>query len=510
MDTTNREIRARAQLLESEARLLGTILVSAKDADRILTTLEESHFLQAIHRLIFKALKEVRKKGEVCEINNVARWLENHGHENVFPEGITCSLMKMACVPVPVYEISNEIAFLKKGATARNIQEILNRAQAEFLSAENPFAFTESLEEKIRKIRKTGKSFVAFDSRSISKEELLKEAREERFDVEIGLTIGKTPLALHRGSINVVAGATGHGKTTFLINMALKTLERNKEKSILFFSYEEPKSAVVKSFLNSYQGERLSNNNLNSIKSFYRDKKNKHKYFSEDCDMTAFETKEGAFFKELCESRRIGIIDERFYVEDLCSEIEDIAERDPSLCCVFIDYFQLISLRNVSGFRGSRQEELKKICLMLSECAKRVGLPFVIGSQFNRKVVDEATLTYTNISEAGDIERIASLIIGFWNRNFLGFGGEGNKTKRGEAIKEPANELYVEVLKGRHIGTGMSAVFGFDGNISKIDFDKGRDVEKMIKEINEKEENKNTEMGYKKIYGFNKDFIKDL
>ena len=96
-------------------------------------------------------------------------------------------------------------------------------------------------------------------------------------------------------------------------------------------------------------------------------------------------------------------------------------------------------------------------------------------------MVDEATLTYTNISEAGDIERIASLIIGFWNRNFLGFGGEGNKTKRGNVIKEPANELYVEVLKGRHIGTGMSSVFEFDGNIRKIDFDKGRDVEKMIK-----------------------------
>jgi hypothetical protein len=48
--------------------------------------------------------------------------------------------------------------------------------------------------------------------------------------------------------------------------------------------------------------------------------------------------------------------------------------------------------------------------------------------------VAEADLSPTNIGEAGDIERIASLILGFWNRSFLGFSRDGNKIKDGGTI----------------------------------------------------------------------------
>ncbi len=62
---------------------------------------------------------------------------------------------------------------------------------------------------------------------------------------------------------------------------------------------------------------------------------------------------------------------------------------------------------------GSRQEEIKQICLDLKDVAVETGLPLILGAQFNREVVNPARLHYTKIREAADIEQIANLIIGF-------------------------------------------------------------------------------------------------
>ena len=109
------------------------------------------------------------------------------------------------------------------------------------------------------------------------------------------------------------------------------------------------------------------------------------------------------------------------------------------------------------------------MCLALKDCSVETGLPIVLGAQFNRQVTCEADLSPIYISEAGDIERIASLILGFWNRNFLGFTKDGNKTKDGKIIKDKRPEIYLEVLKGRKIGNGHNSILSFHGNMGKIE-----------------------------------------
>jgi hypothetical protein len=104
---------------------------------------------------------------------------------------------------------------------------------------------------------------------------------------------------------------------------------------------------------------------------------------------------------------------------------------------------------------------------MLKDCAIETGLPILLGAQFNRTVVAEADLSPTNIGEAGDIERIANLIIGGWNRNFNGFSKEGNRDKNKKLIpQEPA--IYFEILKGRGIGNGHNSVLDFNGSTGKL------------------------------------------
>lgn len=74
----------------------------------------------------------------------------------------------------------------------------------------------------------------------------------------------------------------------------------------------------------------------------------------------------------------------------------------------------------------------------------------MVAAQFNREVQKKEQMHPTKIGEAGDIERIANLIIGIFD------------------IREE-RQLYIEILKGREIGAGHRAKFGYNGNTGKIE-----------------------------------------
>ena len=479
-------------LEETQQRILGSALESKDQARLVMGRLSSKDFTTNENKSVFRAIETCLQKdaygtAEIAKAMEVDRAKEN------FPCNITAFLMHLSSLRESAAGLQGSIQFLKKESAKRNLLEFLAESQKKLLRGEIEWKdVATEVEESARNIKKSGSSFMFEKEGECCQRSYSEELQEKLLGVKTGIAIGKTEITMSAGSINVVAGATGHGKTTFLINTALKVLDHpdNSKKSVIFCSYEEPKGSIITNFINAFQGQRLSQNNGRSIESFYRDS-GSTEMFPRECSVDTFKASQKVFFEELCESKRLRIVGGALSAEGLCAEIENLAEVDKGLCCVFLDYFQLISMRESSSFR-SRQEELKKICLMLGETAKRAGLPIVMGSQFNRKVVDESTLTYTNISEAGDIERIASLIIGFWNRNFLGFGGDGNKTKWGDVIKEPKSELYVEVLKGRHIGAGMNSIFPFDGNARKVDFQEKENVEDAFY-YNTKEENQNSE-----------------
>ena len=100
---------------------------------------------------------------------------------------------------------------------------------------------------------------------------------------------------------------------------------------------------------------------------------------------------------------------------------------------------------------------------MLKDCAHKTGLPIILAAQFNRNVTAEADLSPVNIRESADIEQIASLIVGMFNRNFTTMSRTGNIGKDGK-VKEKESVIYFEILKGRNVGSGHSSIMDFDGN----------------------------------------------
>ena len=283
------------------------------------------------------------------------------------------------------------------------------------------------------------------------------------------------------GAISVLAAPTSHGKTMSLINFALGALENHPEKSVYFFSYEESRASIMTLFINAYIGIKLSRNNRRSIKHYFRSshqtsEDNPYEYFingdsisvDEYTDLSTeeyFERENQKFFSELIDTGRLNIVYSDYGSQKLFEFIRILHEKKENLGLVCIDYMQLLSSFSENGRSFSRQEELKSICLDLKNCANDTGLPILVAAQFNREVQSSSEMHATKIGEAGDIERIANLIIGMWNMKFKPF----SKTTGKQQAFTPKEEIYMEVLKGREIGIGHSAHFKYDGNLGRID-----------------------------------------
>lgn len=292
----------------------------------------------------------------------------------------------------------------------------------------------------------------------IKEDEVRQRLTNKPDSLSSGYTIGGEELLLPSGAITVLSAPTSHGKTTFLINLALNVAQAYPDKEAYLFSYEEDSDSILMNALNTYLDTSISKNNRTTLKN----------HFS-GINKITIEGKD-RFFKELIDTKRLNIHYSNYSSETLIDAIRYLYKHaKPG--AIFIDYIQLLNLPEGKYKTYSRQEEIKQICIALKDIAVETGLPIILGAQFNREVVNQAQLHATKIGEAGDIERIANLIIGFWNNNFKplvsnGKGGEANYIES-KGCNEP-DTIYATVLKNRGGKVGLDELLSFNGNTGKI------------------------------------------
>lgn len=444
----------------NEMMVLGCMLSSNEHFKMGCESLDFSNFYTSEHQEIFKVIKYLKNENKPADIHLVCEELKRK--DKLQKVGGAAYITALAQYSGMSTHLEYYIDQLIDDTTRRNLHELLTESNGKS-TEEIKDAFVKKLDTAIEK-KKAVDSLYKHLLDPSSEETVIDEIRNTSPGVRVGIKIGDIDLELPGGAITIAAAPTSHGKTTFLINCGLGILNNNPKKSIYFFSFEESMSAIMSLFLNTYMEKEISRNNRRSIESFFRDgdlqhvKEEQRKMFLSDKD---------AFFKSLVDSGRLNVFYSDMAAEQLVQAIKFIKKNRDDIAAVFIDYMQLIN--PIDRGNLNRQEQLKHVCLLLKDCAVETGLPIVLGAQFNRQVTCEADLSPIYISEAGDIERIASLILGFWNRNFLGFTKEGNRTKKGTVITEPKQEIYIEVLKGRKIGNGHNSVLSFHGNMGKID-----------------------------------------
>lgn len=348
-----------------------------------------------------------------------------------------------------------------KETQAKEFKKLLSEATSLQGKGETDKAL-ELLDSKVKEVKLKDKA-TEFSSLMIPiKENELKERLISKPEsLNSGYTIGGEPLLLPSGAISVFTAPTSHGKTTFLINLALNIATASPDKETYLFSYEEDGDTVLMNTLNTYLEEEISQNNRRTIKSYFTTGSTEYiKSQSRDY----FTAKKDEFFRELIDTKRLNIHYTSYNSDTLIEAIRYL-HKHAKPGAILIDYIQLLNLPEGKYKTYSRQEEIKEICIALKDVAVETGLPIILGAQFNREVVNQLRIHATKIGEAGDIERIANLIVGFWNNNFQQLATEGELKEIGPITPDT---LYTTILKNRGGKVGLTELLTFNGNTGKI------------------------------------------
>jgi len=351
-----------------------------------------------------------------------------------------------------------------KEAQATEFRKLLSRATELQDKGETDKAL-ELLDSKVKEVKLKDKATEFSILMKPIKEEDIRERQSNKPEsLKSGYTIGGEELLLPSGAISIFTAPTSHGKTTLLINLALNVAQAYPDKEAYLFSYEEDSDSILINTLNTYMDEEISQNNRRTLKSYFNT--GSLEYVKND-SIPFFEASKKTFFKDLIETKRLNIHYSNYNSDTLIEAIRYL-HKHANPGAIFIDYIQLLNLPEGKYKTYSRQEEIKEICIALKDVAVETGLPIILGAQFNREVVNQLRIHATKIGEAGDIERIANLIVGFWNNNFkpLATDGELNEINKKEA--NTPDTLYVTILKNRGGRVGLEEILSFNGNTGKI------------------------------------------
>jgi len=255
------------------------------------------------------------------------------------------------------------------------------------------------------------------------------------------------------GAITLIAGRTGHGKTTLMLNLMLRMcqLPENRNMVFYFWTLEEPLKNLAVKLINNLSGVDLRGHfntvtdlprqtNYEFIKSYIR---------AGRTDIPELEAGKEKL-RELIDGNRIRIIDKNYTVEDMGKLLSYQAGRE-KIGAVFIDYIQRMS---TSRRTQDKRTEIAHISDMILQTAKETNLPIILGAQFNRGAKDEREPRLEHVKEAGNLEEDANTVLSVWNES-----RENDSAEEGNTRKV---ELKIKALKNREGESGQSTLLTFD------------------------------------------------
>ena len=199
-------------------------------------------------------------------------------------------------------------------------------------------------------------------------------------------------------------------------------------------------------------------------------------------DREYFVNTEGSFWSRYVNTGRVRVISEQYKVENLVKAIETLKTQDNSIEFIFIDYIQLLYLETKNR-NGTRQEELKIICDMLKDCAIRTGLSIVLSAQYNREVMSIPHMSEKRIREAGDIEHIASMILGLWNIKAKAIADKDHAKEHIRLCNQARNDysiqtgIYCVIHKSRQLPSGAQVVIPYEEKSQNMNFAGAKKIE---------------------------------
>jgi replicative DNA helicase len=245
-----------------------------------------------------------------------------------------------------------------------------------------------------------------------------------------------------RSALSVIAGKTGQGKTTFMLNLLARwmTSPRLAKQRFYFFSYEEPRSHIALKLIMIWSGVELHRmQNFNAYLAYYKNERGTNKPIDEAIEM----------YEEMAGSGRLLIDDSMPNAEDLALVLGNIGKR-PGVGAVMIDDIQSVS---PVDWRATKVEAVATTAQILRKTAVSADLAIITGSQ---------------ISDAGEMREIKDIVY------------EAALVLK--LNQEPRNEISLLVEKQRAGSAGSVVTISFEKPLLRMGYLKShsRQVERLV------------------------------
>jgi len=424
--------------IDAEIALIGCLLWDNRNYEKISDFLDESHFVEQNHQLIFKQIRELLNKNIL--VSPIT--LKNYLSENEFGLEITKYLNQIKDSSPStqntfqyakiIYELHIKRSLIGIGQNI--IQETFgihteNTGETLIENAENDLynlSNTGSAERKYSKFGDSLKDAVNIINEAFKREGKIAGVASGLRDLDIKLG------GLHKSDLVIIAGRPSMGKTALGTNIAFNVAKNFKEKIDEFGNSKLIDGGKVAFFSLEMSSEQLATRILAEQTKISGDKMRKAELSKDDFKKIAKATSE-------LEDLDLFIDDNPILTIATLRARARRLQRLYGINLIIVDYLQLMSSSNKSKNEG-RVQEISEITRGLKAIAKELDIPIIALSQLSRQVEqrEDKRPLLSDLRESGTIEQDSDVVMFIFRESYY--------LERMEPIKKPeeSEEKYLE------------------------------------------------------------------
>ncbi len=444
--------------LEAEQALLGAILLNNNVLDRVSDILDQGHFYDPLHGLIYRYSSMLYAQGRV--VTPVT--LKDYFTSDPMVGALTVSqylggLAAKATTIINSVEYAKTIKNLSLRRSIIIVAEDLLQGAFEGHIEMSPDELVEEAEARLYEIAETGqasKSDIHISEALNKAYEAAKQAYENKGSV-CGISSGIDALdrltgGFKKSDLIILAGRPGMGKTAIAANIAKSAGLKNIPIGI--FSLEMSDEQLGTRLLSDFSGLSSSDMNNGGISEAELHSLANSRDAMSDMPMR-IDVSGGLSISHLAQKAR------RW-------------KRKHDIQILFIDYLQLMK---GSRRHGNRTEEVTEISKGLKTLAKELDIPIIALSQLSRNVEnrDNKRPNLADLRESGSIEQDADIVLFIYREEYYHMKEEpdiGNADKYVDWQRKLTDIRGIsEVIqdKHRHSSTGKVKLY-FDAKTTKF------------------------------------------
>lgn len=424
--------------IEAEIALIGCLLWDNRNYEKISDFLDEDHFVDQSHQIIYKQIKALLDKNIL--VSPIT--LKNYLSENDFGIEITKYLNQYKDSSPStqntfqyakiIYELhlkrsligigKNIIEDTYESNTENTGENLIENAENELYNLSN----SGSAERKYSKFGDSLKDAVDIINEAFKREGKIAGIATCLKDLDNKLG------GLHKSDLIIIAGRPSMGKTALGTNIAFNVAKNFKEKINEFGNKNLIDGGKVAFFSLEMSSEQLATRILAEQTRISGDKMRKAELTKDDFKKIAKATSE-------LEDLNLFIDDNPILTIATLRARARRLQRIHGINLIIIDYLQLMSSSNKSKSEG-RVQEISEITRGLKAIAKELNIPIIALSQLSRQVEqrEDKRPQLSDLRESGTIEQDSDVVMFIFRESYY--------LERMEPIKKPeeAEEKYNE------------------------------------------------------------------